>query len=211
VQAYVQWIVEDFKAAYQKLDFSDVDDPIRIVNVQLREQAEASIKDKLASLSIDEVLADRRPIIEELTARLRSVAEGQGLKIVQVQIKEAVVSSSVWENLQKPFREEMARLARMAELDRERAVMEREVRDNTEAERARILASSDTQRLLRAQEVELQRAAASSRPCASRPSCRRSMPNARSTPPAPKQPSTPTSGCSSRSRSIMKPSSTANA
>jgi len=158
VQAYVQWIVEDFKAAYQKLDFSDVDDPMRIVNVQLREQAEASIKDKVASLSIDEVLADRRPIIEELTARLRAVAEGQGLKIVQVQIKEAVVSStSVWENLQKPFREEMARLARMAELDRERAVMEREVKDNTEAERARILASSDTQRLQRLQEVELQK------------------------------------------------------
>ena len=158
VQAYVQWIVEDFKAAYRKLDFSDVDDPMRIVNVQLREQAEASIKDKVAALSIDEVLADRRPIIEELTARLRAVAEGQGLKIVQVQIKEAVVSStSVWENLQKPFREEMARLARMAELDRERAVMEREVKDNTEAERARILASSDTQRLKRLQEVELQK------------------------------------------------------
>jgi hypothetical protein len=158
VQAYVQWIVEDFKAAYQKLDFSDVDDPMRIVNVQLREQAEASIKDKVASMSIDEILADKRPIIEELTARLRGVAEGQGLKIVQVQIKEAVVSSTrVWEDLQKPFREEKAQLARMAELDRERAVNEREVKDHTEAERARILASSETERLKRAQEVELQK------------------------------------------------------
>ena len=156
VQAYVQWIVEDFRAAYKKLDFSDPDDPMRIVNIQLREQAEASIKDKVATLSIDEVLADRRPIIDELTARLRSVAEGQGLKIVQVQIKEAVVSStSVWEALQKPFREETARLARMAELDRERSIHQREVQDRAEAERTRMTATSETERLRRSQEVEL--------------------------------------------------------
>jgi flotillin len=43
VQAYVQWIVDDFKAAYQKLDFSDTDDPMRIVNVQLREQVEGRV------------------------------------------------------------------------------------------------------------------------------------------------------------------------
>jgi flotillin len=158
VQAYVQWIVEDFKAAYQKLDFSDVDDPMRIVNVQLREQAEASIKDKVASMSIDDVLADRRPIIDELTARLRSVAEGQGLKIVQVQIKEAVVSSTtVWQNLQTPFREEQARLARLAELDRERAVEEREVHDRTTAERRRIAAEAETEKMRREQDVELQK------------------------------------------------------
>lgn len=156
VQAYVQWIVEDFRAAYQKLDFSDVDDPMRIVNVQLREQAEASIKDKVATMSIDEILADKQPIIDELTLRLRSVAEGQGLKIVQVQIKEAVVSStSVWEDLQKPFRAEKARLARLAELDRERAITTREVADRTAAERAVIVAQAETERVRRAQEVEL--------------------------------------------------------
>lgn len=156
VQAYVQWIVDDFKAAYQKLDFSDADDPMRIVNVQLREQSEASIKDKVATMSIDEVLSDKRPIIEELTSRLRSVAEGQGLKIVQVQIKEAVISSTrLWENLQKPFREEQARAARLAELDRERAVQTREIGDQVEAERERIAAQAETEKQRRAQEVEL--------------------------------------------------------
>src|SRR5689334_13743122 len=39
VQGYVQWIIGDFKTAYRKLDFSDVVDPMRVVNVQLREQA----------------------------------------------------------------------------------------------------------------------------------------------------------------------------
>ena len=156
VQAYVQWIVDDFKAAYQKLDFSDLDDPMRIVNIQLREQAEASIKDKVATLSIDEVLADKRPIIDELTSRLRSVAEGQGLKIIQVQIKEAVISStSVWEDLQRPFREEKSRLARMAQLDREAAIYQREVGDRILVERQEILASAETERVRRMQEVEL--------------------------------------------------------
>ncbi|MBW8804836.1 MAG: hypothetical protein JF587_13430 [Catenulisporales bacterium] len=141
VQAYVQWIIQDFATAYRKLDFSDPEDPMRLVNLQLREQAEAAIKDKVATMSVHEVLSDRQPIIEELTARLRGVAEGSaesagdgsrgnadgglGLRIVTVQIKEAVVSSkTLWENLQKPFRTEQARLAALAELAAEGAVTE---------------------------------------------------------------------------------------
>ena len=45
VQAYVQWIIEDFETSYKRLDFSDVNEPMRVVNVQLREQAEAAIQD----------------------------------------------------------------------------------------------------------------------------------------------------------------------
>ena len=135
VQAYVQWAIHDFATAYRKLDFSDVDDPMRLVNLQLKEQAEAAIKDKVATMSVHEVLSDKQPIIEELTARLRAVAEGEGdggeglgLRIVTVQIKEAVVSSSrLWENLQKPYRAERERLARLAELDAQDAVSEREM------------------------------------------------------------------------------------
>lgn len=134
VQGYVQWIVHDFATAYRKLDFGDAEDPMRLVNLQLREQAEAAIKDKVATMSIDDVLSDKQPIIEELTARLRHVAEGEGgsdkglgLRIVTVQIKEAVVSSSrLWENLQKPFRADRARIARLAELESEEVVTARE-------------------------------------------------------------------------------------
>ena len=78
VQAYVQWIIQDFATAYRKLDFSDADDPMRLVNLQLKEQAEAAIKDKVATMSVHEVLSDKQPIVEELTARLRAMAEGEG-------------------------------------------------------------------------------------------------------------------------------------
>jgi flotillin len=135
VQAYVQWIIEDLATAYRRLDFSDPIDPMRIVNVQLREQAEAVIKDKVATMTVDQVLNDKLPIIEELTQRLRLLAEGTstgqdtsglGLKIVTVQIKEAVVSSArLWENLQKPFRAEREQVARLAELEAERGLAER--------------------------------------------------------------------------------------
>jgi SPFH domain / Band 7 family len=136
VQAYVQWIIEDFGSAYPKLDFGDPDDPMRLINLQLKEQAEAAIKDKVATMSVHEVLSDKQPIVEELTARLRAVAEGEnsdadrglGLRIVTVQIKEAVVSSkSLWENLQKPFRAEQGRIARLAELDAEEIISAREL------------------------------------------------------------------------------------
>src|SRR5689334_20752789 len=76
VQAYVQWIIQDFSVAYRKLDFGDAVDPMRLVNLQLKEQAEAAIKDKVSTMSVNDVLSDKQPIIEELTARLRAVAEG---------------------------------------------------------------------------------------------------------------------------------------
>lgn len=135
VQGYVQWGVQTFPTAYRKLDFSDPDDPMRLVNLQLREQAEAAIKDKVATMGVRDVLSDKQPIIEELTARLRAVAEGEddsdqglGLRIVTVQIKEAVVSSSrLWENLQKPYRAEQGQIARLAELQSQEAVAQREM------------------------------------------------------------------------------------
>lgn len=128
VQAYVQWIVEDIETAYRRLDFGHRSDPMRLVNLQLKEQAEAAVKDKVSTMSVLEVLSDKQPIIEELTSRLRAVAEGGlGLRIVTVQIKEAVVSStSVWENLQKPYRAEKNQEARLAELAAEEVIAARQ-------------------------------------------------------------------------------------
>lgn len=174
VQGYVQWIIHDFATAYRKLDFGDAEDPMRLVNLQLREQAEAAIKDKVATMSIDDVLSDKQPIIEELTARLRHVAEGEGgsdkglgLRIVTVQIKEAVVSSSrLWENLQKPFRAERARVARLAELESEEVVAAREAvsqktrettRMETERELAVVRARNEAEAYDRTQSEKLRR------------------------------------------------------
>jgi regulator of protease activity HflC (stomatin/prohibitin superfamily) len=145
IQAYVQWIIQDFATAYRKLDFSDAEDPMRLVNLQLKEQAEAAIKDTVSTMGVHEVLSDKQPIVEELTARLRAVAEGEsgadgrsassrasdrglGLRIVTVQIKEAIVSSSrLWANLQKPFRSEQERIGRVAELEAGEAISAREL------------------------------------------------------------------------------------
>jgi len=162
VQGYVQWIIADFATAYKKLDFTDIEDPMRVVNVQLREQAEAAIKDKVATMGIDEVLSDKQPIIQELTARLRSVAEGEGesdtglgLRIVTVQIKEAVVSSKrVWENLQKPFRSERARVARLAELEADTVIAARERVAEREQQTAQLEADATIAKLRGLTEAE---------------------------------------------------------
>jgi flotillin len=154
VQGYVQWIIQDFKTAYRKLDFSDTFDPMRVVNVQLREQAEAAIKDTVSTMSIEDVLSDKQPIIKELTTRLRHVAEGDGqdtglgLRIVTVQIKEAVVASPrVWETLQRPFRAERSKEARLAELTHEAVVNTREAEAEKSAAAQRIATESDVARL----------------------------------------------------------------
>ena len=154
VQGYVQWIIQDFKTAYRRLDFSDAVDPMRVVNVQLREQAEAAIKDTVSTMSIEDVLSDKQPIIKELTTRLRHVAEGDGqdsglgLRIVTVQIKEAVVASPrVWETLQRPFRAERSKEARLAELTHEAVVNLREAEAEKSAAAQRIATEADVARL----------------------------------------------------------------
>jgi regulator of protease activity HflC (stomatin/prohibitin superfamily) len=151
VLAYVQWQINDFGIAYRKLDFSDSRDPLGIVNAQLREQAEAAIKDKIATMSVEEVLTDKEPVIEELTSRLKTVAEGRGqsdqaadeglgIKIVTVQIKEALVSSQrLWQDLQAPFRydqEKTARISYLASQDeiRQKELETRQVAETSEAE-----------------------------------------------------------------------------
>lgn len=137
ILAYVQWQINDFAIAYKKLDFSDYRDPLGIVNAQLREQAEAAIKDKIATMGVEEVLTDKAPIIKELTTRLIGVTEGKhgpegesrglGIKITTVQIREAIVSSnSLWTDLQSPFRNEQNRKAQISHLEMQNRIKEKE-------------------------------------------------------------------------------------
>lgn len=173
ILAYVQWQIDDFANAYQKIDFSNKNDPLGIVNAQLREQAEAAIKDKIATMSIEEVLTDKAPVIEELTARLIEVAQGRdqgnggmGIKIVTVQIKEAVVASpQLWDDLQRPFRHEKEKLARLSALRlqedidsqtmaTEQATAIKRARTNAEIEAAQLAEDTRRQALRQAEELE---------------------------------------------------------
>ncbi|QTA88368.1 hypothetical protein [Desulfonema magnum] len=157
VLAYVQWQIDDFSVAYRKLDFSDNRDPLGIVNAQLGEQAEAAIKDKIATMSVEEVLTDKAPVIEELTTRLKAVTEGRnqqtegsgeeeglGIKIVTVQIREALVSSQrLWQDLQAPFRHQQEKAARTSHLMMKSEVRQKEleIRESAETREAEAMAA----------------------------------------------------------------------
>ncbi len=170
VLAYVQWQIEDISVAYRKIDFSDRRDPLAIVNAQLREQAEAAIKDKIATMSVEEVLTDKAPIISELTTRLKAVTEeqqsdgktryeGLGIMIITVQIREAIVcSQTLWKDLQSPFRYQQAKAARISylesqdeinikELETRRQVEIREAETNVEIERIKQKKETEAQEL----------------------------------------------------------------
>jgi flotillin len=165
ILAYVQWQINDFSVAYRKLDFSDSRDPLGIVNAQLREQAEAAIKDKIATMSVEEVLTDKQPIIEELTARLKAVAEGRGgaqaddeglgIKIVTVQIKEALVSSQrLWEHLQAPFRYEQEKAARISFLLAQDEIRQKELQNRQFAETGEAETLVEIERIKQSKQTE---------------------------------------------------------
>jgi hypothetical protein len=162
VLAYVQWQISDFSVAYRKLDLSDQRDPLGIVNAQLREQAEAAIKDKIATMSVEDVLADKAPIIEELTRRLSEVSQGRnsdseglGIKIVTVQIKEARVSSQrLWENLQAPYRHEQEKEARLSYLQMQEQIRSRELTTRQVTETSEAEAQVEIERIKQSKQTE---------------------------------------------------------
>jgi flotillin len=164
ILAYVQWQINDFAIAYRKLDFSDSRDPLGIVNAQLREQAEAAIKDKIATMSVEEVLTDKQPIIEELTARLKTVAEGRGgqdddeglgIKIVTVQLKEALVSSQrLWDHLQAPFRYDQEKAARISFLLAQDEIRQKELQNRQTAETSEAEALVAIERIKQTKQTE---------------------------------------------------------
>lgn len=153
ILAYLQWKIDDFSIAYKKLDLSDQRDPLGIVNAQLGEQADAAIKDKIATMTVEEALTDKAVIIDELTKRLESVTEGNyhddkatglGIQIVTVQIREAVVSSQkLWQDLQAPFRHQQEKLARISQLAVQNEVHKKELesREFKETREAETLAA----------------------------------------------------------------------
>ncbi len=165
VLAYVQWQIDDFSVAYRKLDFSDSRDPLGIVNAQLREQAEAAIKDKISTMSVEEVLTDKAPVIEELTARLKTVAEGRqgssvtseglGIKIVTVQIREALVSSEkLWQDLQAPFRHQQEKTARVSYLMMQNEIRQKELESRQAAETSEAETMVEIERIKQSKQTE---------------------------------------------------------
>ena len=166
ILAYVQWQINDISVAYRKLDFSDSRDPLGIVNAQLREQAEAAIKDKISTMSVEEVLTDKAPIIEELTARLKLVAEGQrtgsadtdaglGIKIITVQIREALVcSENLWTDLQSHFRYEQKKASRISYLTMEQAIRTKELESRKNAETSEAEATVEIERIKQQKQTE---------------------------------------------------------
>ncbi len=166
VLAYVQWQIDNFALAYRKLDFSDRSDPLSIVNAQLREQAEAAIKDKISTMSVEEVLTDKEPVIEELTSRLKAVSEGRiendgsagdglGIKIVTVQIKEAYVSSfHLWENLQTPFRHVKEKIAKISFLEMQEELHKKELDTHQTKETGEVNSKMEIERLKQNKQTE---------------------------------------------------------
>lgn len=157
ISALLRWQIEDFEVAYPNLDIQDNNNPLQRFNEQLRQQADAAVKDKIATMGVEEVLTDRRPIVEDLTSRLKEMTEdthannghGLGIRILQVQIKEAWVSSEkLWDSLQMPFRNETDRHAEISQLNTTDQINDRKAeieRVSIERERETELLKSSTQ------------------------------------------------------------------
>jgi hypothetical protein len=117
-------------------------------------------------MSVQEVLTDKEPIIEELTTRLKTVAEGRsqgdravdeglGIKIVTVQIKEALVSSQrLWQDLQAPFRYEQEKAARISYLVAQDEIRKKELENRQFTETSEAQTMVEIERIKQSKQTE---------------------------------------------------------
>jgi flotillin len=116
-------------------------------------------------MGVEEVLTDKAPIIEELTARLKAVTEGRqeaggqseglGIKIVTVQIREALVSSEkLWQDLQAPFRHQQEKTARISLLTLQEDMRQKELEARQSAETSEAQTMVEIERIKQSKQTE---------------------------------------------------------
>jgi hypothetical protein len=129
VEAWACWRVLDAKSAIAQLDFSDADDPMGKTSKTLAIQCAGIMKGLISIKSVSELLKRREDLIDALRKKLKPTEERWGLSFDEIGISEVqVLSQEVFENMQRPFRNEAREIASTSDLETE----ERVVRKKTE-------------------------------------------------------------------------------
>ena len=74
-------------------------------------------------MTLDEVLTNREELVKRLKLQLSSIIIDWGLKIEAIEIKEVrVLSDTLFESMQAPFRNEQLRIAELSRLEARKAI-----------------------------------------------------------------------------------------
>ncbi|MHC4830855.1 MAG: SPFH domain-containing protein [Planctomycetota bacterium] len=162
VEGWACWRVSEPGLAVEKLDFSDPHEPMTHTCKILGIEAAGIMKGLISVKAVADLLKRREDLIDSLRKKLEPTEKRWGISFDEIGISEVqVLSQEVFENLQRPFRNEAREVASTSDLETEERIAER-----TAAQRERVtkMESESAQRMseLQAksstheQEIELQ-------------------------------------------------------
>jgi uncharacterized membrane protein YqiK len=145
--------------AFRMLNFSFPERAQEKLAEMMEELCTGASRRLIANLTVEQCLTQRKAALAgELIREIAPVVEGQGrledttsrgwgLVVDTIEIQDVrVMSQGVFANMQAPFREDQARVAREAELARTRIIRSEETSTEREVELIRVSASEDIRR-----------------------------------------------------------------
>lgn len=123
VEGWACWRVLDPKLAVEKLDFSDVSDPMAKTCQILAIQCAGIMKGLISIKTVADLLKRREDLIDQLRDKLGPTEQRWGISFDEIGISEVqVLSQDVFENLQRPFRNDAREVAATSDLETEERI-----------------------------------------------------------------------------------------
>ena len=126
VSGFAIWKISDPEKTSQNFDFTDVNQAVHTIAVNLKDVVESAIRHQVAKMTIEDVLRKRGSIILQLKQELAYIAEQWGLTIETIEIKNVqIMSAQLFANMQARFRDEVRLTSETSGLETEREIAER--------------------------------------------------------------------------------------
>ena len=196
VQGFLAYKITRFEDSYQTLDFKatqvkaqipcaenmqmdgyeeknrtrtvvlDSSDPLAKTDYVLRQLAESVVRHEVSNRSLEEMISERKKVIDSMRAKLLEVSTGWGLSIETIEFTEVWIrSKEVFENLQAEYRNELklhsegSTYKTRQDIEQKRIETEQRLAEmESEADRARRIKASQEQALASRSELESRRA-----------------------------------------------------
>lgn len=122
IDGFLIWSIEDGDKAYKKVDSSE-EQALDNLSLQLIDLSVSITRSAISNMSLDNVLANRKVLVDELAMQLKEIIVDWGLKIEAIEIKEVkVLSDTLFESMQAPFRNEQLKFAEHSRLETRQSI-----------------------------------------------------------------------------------------
>lgn len=98
------------------------------VNQHIQSMAESIVRHEIANLGLNEVISQRKKVRDLITTSMQEIVSGWGIWLETVEITDVkILSSSLFNNLQQPFRSSTRQTAEKIRIDTENDLQEKRV------------------------------------------------------------------------------------